>query len=222
MGNRLPFFKRRRNEDEPSDQPVEKEASVSPRIAAAGPIAREPHTHRLLDQDQVHVHSPPAATTSRPVNVSSAAEPKEIPDQPDETKTLEGAEQSQVLHVETDVPGPVSATAHGSREGQRPKTLETVSSEDGSRTGHSTSTGEDGSSGTGKTGHSTRTKRKHKTVTRKRQHGELRLVCGNLFLIWGSTLTLNSGTMSNCIFSFMRKTAHAPLNYTLNYHFHAS
>ena len=32
------------------------------------------------------------------------------------------------------------------------------------------------SSDTGKTGHSTRTKRKHKTATRKRQHGELRLM----------------------------------------------
>jgi hypothetical protein len=101
------------------------------------------------------------------------------------TRTLEVAEQTQVLHVETDiihVSDPVSATAHGMESGQRPKTLVGVPGEDGSRIGHSTRTGEDGSSGTGKTGHSTRTKRKHKTVTRKRQHGEWRLVCGNLLL----------------------------------------
>ena len=34
----------------------------------------------------------------------------------------------------------------------------------------------EGGSGTGKTGYSTRTRRKHKTATRKRQHGEFRLI----------------------------------------------
>jgi hypothetical protein len=182
MGNRLPFLKRRRNEDEPSDQPVEKEASVSPRIAAAGPITREPHTHRPLDQGQLHVHSLPTATPAT-VNVSSVAEPKEVSDQPDETRTLEGAEQSQVavLHMETDVPVPDPGTATNAL-GCCPSISGAVPGEDGSRRGHSPRTGEDGSSGgTGKTGHSTRTKRKHKTVTRKRQHGELRLVA-SLFL----------------------------------------
>jgi hypothetical protein len=114
------------------------------------------------------------------------AEPKEISDQPDETKTLEGAEQSQVPHMEpeTDVPGPVSATAPRMESGQQPKTSVAVPGEDGSRTGHSTRTGEDGSSGgTGKTGHSTRTKRKHKTVTRKRQHGELRLIVSLILFV---------------------------------------
>jgi hypothetical protein len=48
-----------------------------------------------------------------------------------------------------------------------------------------TSAAVESSSGTGKTGHSTRTKRKHKTMTRKRQHGKLRLVCGNLLLVCG-------------------------------------
>jgi hypothetical protein len=178
MGNSLPFWKGAADEDEPSDKSsssAEEAASVTPHTAAAGPITLEPLTPtRPLDKDQLSVHSLPTAT---PVNVSSVAEPKDVSDQPDETKMLEAAEQSQVLHVETDVPlGPVSATAPGIREGQRPTTLVAVPGEDGSRTGHSTRTGEDGSSGTGKTGHSTRTKRKHKTVTRKRQHGELRLV----------------------------------------------
>jgi hypothetical protein len=48
------------------------------------------------------------------------------------------------------------------------------------KTGHSPRTGEDSSSGTG---HSTRTKRKHKTVTRKQQHGELRLIVSLILFI---------------------------------------
>ena len=151
MGNRLPFLKK--SEDEPSDQPslsVEEDASLTPR--AAGPITLEPHTHRPLDQGQLH--SPPSrTTTSRPINVSSlAAEPKAISDQ-DETKTLDVAEQSQVpLHMETDVPAsPVSAATEPRMEsGQRPTTSVAVSGEDDSRIGHSTRTGGDGGSGTGK------------------------------------------------------------------------
>ena len=184
MGNRLPFLKkseRRRNEDKPSDQPpllVEEAASVTP--LAAGPISLEPKTRRPLNQGQLH-SPPPTTTTSRPVNVSSlAAEPKGMSDQ-DETKTSEVAEQFQVpLHVETDVPASsVSATTPRIESGQPPKTSVAVPGEDGSMTGYSTRTGEDGGSSTGKTGHSTRTKRKHK---RKRQHGELRFIVASLFL----------------------------------------
>ena len=71
--------------------------------------------------------------------------------------------------METDVPAsPVSATEPRMELGQRPRTSPVaVPDGDGSRTEHSTSTGEDGGSGTGKTDHSTRTKRKHKTVARK-------------------------------------------------------
>ena len=197
MGNSLSFWKSDgRANEEPSDKPssVEEAASVIP--PAAGPITLK-HTLRPLDQGQLHS---PTATTSRPVNVSSVAEPKEISDQ-DERKTSEATEQSQVLHVEADVSALLI-------EGQ-PQTTSVAVGEDGSsgtcksghstrtgssgtgRTGHSTRTGEDGSSvtskrghstrtgssGTSKTGHSTRTKRKHKTTTRKRQHGELTSVC---------------------------------------------
>ena len=155
MGNRLPGClkksERRRNEDKPSNQPSPsggpgEAVSLTPR--AAGPITLEPHTHRPLDQGRLH-SPPPTATTS--VSVSNVAKPKGISDQ-DETKTLEVAEQSQVpLHAETDVPAsPVSTTTPGMEPGQRPKTSVAVPGEDGSRTGHSTRIGEDGSSGTGK------------------------------------------------------------------------
>ena len=182
MGNHLPFLKtsERRRNDSDHGQPslsVEEAASVTPR--AAGTISLEPHTHRPLEQGQLHVHvhsPPPTVTTSRPANAASVTEPKEISDQV-ETKTLDVSEQSQVplhVHVETDVPVP--ATTPGIESRQRPETSVAVTSEGGSETRHSTRTGEDGSSGTGKTGYSTRTKRKHKTATRKRQHGELRLM----------------------------------------------
>ena len=73
-----------------------------------------------------------------------------------------GGSIKQVLH------STAGETGHSTRTG-----------EDGSsgtgKTGHSTRTGEDGGSGTGKIGHFTRTKRKHKTATPKRQHGELRV-----------------------------------------------
>ena len=163
MGNHLPFLKktdRRANEREPSDKPssVEEAASVTP--STAGPVTLEPHTHRPLG-GQGQLHSPPlTATTSRPIDVSSATEPKEI-SYKDETKTLEAVEQSeaQVLQVEVGVP-PVSATAP-IMEGQHINTSSVaVPSEDG----------------TGRTKHSTRTKRKRKAATHKRQHGELRLV----------------------------------------------
>ena len=176
MGNHLPFLKtsERRRNDSDHGQPspsVEEAASVTPR--AAGPISLEPHTHSPLEQGQLHVHvhvhsPPPTVTTSRPANAASVTEPNEISDQV-ETKTLDVSEQSQVLlhvHVETDVP--VSATTPRMESGQRPETSVAVISEGGGRTGHSTRTGEDGSSGTGKTGHFTRTKRKHKTVAHKR------------------------------------------------------
>ena len=185
MGNRLPFLKtsERRKNDSDHGQPslsLEEAASVTPH--AAGPISLDPHTHRPLEQGQLHVHvhvhsPPPTVTTSRPANAASVTEPKEISDE-DETKTLDVSEQSQVpLHMETDVPAiPVSATEPRMEPGQRPITLVAVPGGDGSRTRHSTRTSEDGSSGTGKTGHSTRTKRKHKTATRKRQHGELSFI----------------------------------------------
>ena len=187
MGNYLPDCLKkseRRNDDETSDEVplldlVEDQDAASLIPRAAGAITSEPHTHTCRPLERGQLHSPTQInTTSRPVNASNlAAEPKEISDQ-DETKTLEVAEQSQVPpHMETDVPAsPVSATEPRMELGQRPKTSVAVPGGDGSRTGHSTRTGEDGSSGTGKTGHSTRTKRKHKTVTRKRQHGELRLM----------------------------------------------
>ena len=108
------------------------------------------------------LHSTPlTATTSRPMDIASATEPKEISYQ-DETKTLEAVEQSQVLQVEVDVHVPsISATA-SIMEGQHINTSSVaVLSEDG----------------TGRTKHSTRTKRKRKTATHKRQHGELILVC---------------------------------------------
>ena len=156
MGNHLPFLKktdRRANERKPLDKPssVEEAASVTP--STAGPTTLEPHTHRPLDQGQLH--SPQlTAITSRPVDVASATEPKEISYQ-DEAKTLEVVEQSQVPLVEVDVPS-VSATAP-IMKGQHINTSSVaVQSEDG----------------TGKTGHSTRTKRKRKTATHKRQHGE--------------------------------------------------
>ena len=178
MGNHLPFLKTSEN-DSDHGQPslsVEEARSVTPR--AAGPISLEPHTHRPLEQGQlhvqVHVHSPPP--TSRPANAASVTEPKEVSDK-DETKTLDVSEQCQVplhVHVETDVP--VSTTTPGIESRQRPETSVAVTSEGGSETRHSTRTSEDGSSGTGKTGRSTRTKMKHKTATRKRQHGELRLM----------------------------------------------
>ena len=186
MGNHLPFLKtsERRRNDSDHGQPslsVEEAASVTPHVA--GPISLEPHTHRPLEQGQLHVHvhvhvhsPPPTVTTSRPANAASVTEPKEISDQV-ETKTLDVSEQSQVplhVHVETDVP--VSATKPGIEPRQRPETSVAVTSEGGSQTRHSTRTSEDGSSGTGKTGHSTRTKRKHKIATRKRQYGELKLM----------------------------------------------
>ena len=180
MGNFLKKSERRRNDSDQPSPSVEEAASVT--LRAAGPITLEPHTHRPLEQSQLH-SPPPTTITSRPVNVSSVPEPKAISDQ-DETKTLKVAEQSpsQVpLYIETDVPAsPVSAATapeiRGMKPGQRPiKAPVAVSGGNGSRTGHSTRTGKDGGSGTGKTGWSTRTKRKHKTVTRKRQHGELRL-----------------------------------------------
>ena len=174
MGNFWKKGERRRNDSDQPSPSVKETTSVTSR--AAGPITLEPHTHRPLDQGQLH--SPTlTAPASRPVNVSSVAKPKEISD-PDETKTLEVAEQSQVpLNMETDVPASsVSATEPRMESGKRPKTLVAVPGGDGSRTGHSTRTGEDGGSVTDKTGHFTRTKRKHKTVTHKRQHGELRLV----------------------------------------------
>ena len=189
MGNRLPFLKkseRRRNDSDQPSPSVEEARSTTPR--AAGPITLEPHTH--LEQGQLH--SPPSTTTtSRPVNVSSVAEPKGISDQ-DETKTLKVAEQSQVpLHMKTDVPAnPVPATTPGMESGQRPKTSVAVSCEDCSRTGHSTRTGKYGGSGTGKIGHSTRTKRKRKTATRKRQHGELRFIVVSLFLFLRPSLII--------------------------------
>jgi hypothetical protein len=183
------------NETDAEDKPpqLEETGSVPPPFPSLThtpptrtPISRDAEHQKINDQNiEENIEQPQLPTVK--TDVGEKEEVSTIEDGSScighSTRTLEAAEQSQVLHVETDVPGPVSATAHGSREGQRPKTLETVSSEDGSRTGHSTSTGEDGSSGTGKTGHSTRTKRKHKTVTRKRQHGELRLVCGNLFCL---------------------------------------
>ena len=152
MGN---YCLRRRNDDEASDEVplldlVEDQdaASLTPR--GAGAITLEPHTHRPLEQGQLH--SPTQInTTSRPVNVSSsAAEPKEISDE-DETERLEVAEQSQVpLHMETDVPvSPVSATEPRMEPGQRPKTSVAVSGDDGSRRGYSTKTGGDGGSGSG-------------------------------------------------------------------------
>ena len=183
MGNYLPFLKksdRRRNEDKPSDQPplsVEEAHSVTPR--AAGPITLEQHTHRPLEQGQLHSSPLITMTASR----SSAAESKAISDL-DEIKTpLEVTEQPQTqvpLRVEIDVPargtGPIyvpAATAPGMKPGQRPVAVPGAR-KDGNRTGHSTRTR---GSGNGKTGHSTRTKRKHKTATRKRQHGELRCPC---------------------------------------------
>ena len=140
--------------DKPSS--VEEVASVTP--STAGSTTLEPYTHRSLDQGQLH--SPQlTATTSRPVDVASATDPKEISYQ-NETKTLEAVEQSQVLQVEADVHVPsISATA-SIMEGQHINTSsEAVPSEDG----------------TGRTKHSTRTKRKRKTEIHKRQHGELRL-----------------------------------------------
>ena len=192
MGNHLPFLKtneRRKNDSDhgqPSLSVEEARSAVTPH--AAGPISLEPHTHRPLEQGQLHVHvhvhsPPPTVTTSRPANAASVTEPKEISDQV-ETKTLDVSEQSQVplhVHVETDVP--VSATTPGIESRQRPETSVAVTSEGGSETRHSTRTSEDGGSGTGKIGHSTRTKRKHKTATRKRQHGELRLMVFLLFVI---------------------------------------
>ncbi len=83
------------------------------------------------------------------------------------TRMLEIAERSQVLHMEVDV----DESALPPIEGRSP-TLPIPAA---------VAVGEDGSSGTGKTGHSTRTKSKHKTVTRKRQHGELRLVYGLVY-----------------------------------------
>ena len=165
MGN---FFETSSDQPSPS---VEEAASVTPH--AAGLISLEPHTHRPLEQGQLH-SPPPTVTTSRPANAASVTEPKEISDQ-EETKMLDVSEQSQVplhVHVETDVP--VSATTPGIESRQRPETsVAAVTSEGGSEIRHSTRTSEDGSNGTGKTGHSTRTKKKHKTATRKRQHGEL-------------------------------------------------
>ena len=115
------------------------------------------------------LHSPPlTATTSRPVDVASATEPKEISYQ-DETKTLEAVEQSQVLQVEAGVPS-VSATAP-IMEGQHiyvnTSSLVAVPSKEDTR----------------RTKHSTRTKGKHRTATHKGQHGELRLVCAKLCAI---------------------------------------
>ena len=105
------------------------------------------------------LHSLPlTATTSRPVNVTSATEPKEISYQ-DETKMLEAVQQSQVLQVEAGVPS-VSATAP-IMEGQHihvNTSSVAVPSEEGSS----------------RTKHSTMTKGKHRTATHKRQHGELR------------------------------------------------
>ena len=111
------------------------------------------------------LYSPPlTATTSRPIDVASATEPKEISYQ-DETKTLEAVEQSQVLQVEAGVPS-VSATApivEGQHIHVNTSSVALTSKE-----------------GTGRTKHSTRTKGKHRTATHKRQHSELRLVCAKL------------------------------------------
>ena len=157
MGNHLPFLKktdRRANERKPLDKPssVQEAASVTP--SNAGPTTLEPHTHRPLDQGRL-CSPPPTAANSRPVDVASGTEPREISYQ-DETKTLEAVEQSLVLQVEVGVPS-VSATAPIMESQHINTSSVAVPSEDG----------------TGRTKHSTRTKRKHRTATHKRQHGEL-------------------------------------------------
>ena len=119
------------------------------------------------------LHFPPfTATTSRPVDVASVTEPKEISYQ-DEMKMLEAVEQSHVLQVEAGVPS-ISATAP-IMEGQHINTSSSVAvpSEDG----------------TGRTKHSTRTKRKCKTATHK---SELRLpYVQNSVQLFHSAMTLH-------------------------------
>ena len=115
------------------------------------------------------LHSPSlTATTSRPADVASATEPKEISYQ-DETKKLEAIEPSQVLQVEAGLPS-VSATAP-IMEGQH------------IHVNTSSSVAVPSEEGAGRTKHSTRTKGKYRAAIHKRQHGELRLVCAKLCAI---------------------------------------
>ena len=167
MGNSLPFWKDKAavNEDPSSVKAV---ASVPPH--AAGAIATP-----SLDQGP---HSP-TTITSRPVNVASVGELKELSYQ-EEMKTLEAADLHQELCVEAELPVvPVIEQASIS-----PTTVVVVEDSSGAR--HSTRTGADGSGGASKIGHSTRTEgddgsgetgqstkiKKKRRTTHKRQHGE--------------------------------------------------
>ena len=160
------------NESLTTTPPTEPDAGTAGLVRDLGTLSSdqcvkvsETDTDDVLPQleETTSVIAPPPLTSTCTPSGSRAAISSETEQRIEEKgKTIEQPQQS--LTAKTDVSIAGRSTEDGSSDASTGKT------------GHSTKTGEDGSSGTGKTGHSTRTKRKHRITSHERQHGELMVI----------------------------------------------
>lgn len=146
MGNSVKFWRKRsRNANE---EPLDTSLSGDLRADTMRPSCSQPGAAHIADTPSLEL----LKTTSH----ADVGEPKDISDK-DEAKTLETAEQSQLLCVESDV-------SVAERTKEQPSLIHRLTKE---------SVAEPEDSGTtGKTGHSSKTKKKRKTAKYKQKHGE--------------------------------------------------